>query len=132
MAKRDTKQHIINAAIDCYSKYGYKTTTCEDLAGMVGIRPSALYKHYKGKREVYAASVQQLADGALAAAQDQKSPARHFKQQPALLFVALHAAMAGGEDMALVNQLALEPISAYWGIEKLYALAGGIVWENAA
>lgn len=131
MAKRDTKQLIINAAIELYAKYGYKATTCEDLAKAVGIRPSALYKHFKDKREIHEVAILQLADKALMAARNGILPSAYFKEHPSLLFFALHAAMAGGDDFTTINELALEPLSAHWGIGELYALAGGIVWENA-
>lgn len=95
MARRNTKQVILDAAVEAYARYGYTATTCEDLAGAVGIRPSALYKHYENKREIYTAAVRQLADKAIAAARSKATSAVHFAQQPALLFVALHAAMPG-------------------------------------
>lgn len=47
--KRPTKKLLINAAIDMLATKGPKATTMEDIAAIVGIRPSAIYKHFKNK-----------------------------------------------------------------------------------
>jgi AcrR family transcriptional regulator len=131
MPKRNTKQLIIDSAIEAYAQYGYKATTCEELAKAVGIRPSALYKHYINKRAIYDAAIEQLTANAIAAACNSTTPASYFKKNPVLLFIVLHAAMAGGDDLATVTRLVLEPLAEYWDIEKIFSLAGSQVWEFA-
>lgn len=59
MEKQDTKQKILEAALDLFSVYGYDGVSVKDIAGAVGIKDSSLYKHYKSKREIF----QTLLDG---------------------------------------------------------------------
>lgn len=131
MPKRPTKQIIIDNAIEAFARYGYKATTCDELAKAVRIRPSALYKHFANKRAIYEAAIEQLTASAIDAARARTTPSSYFKKNPVLLFIVLHAAMASGEDLATVTRLALEPLAEFWDIEKIFSIAGSQVWEFA-
>jgi len=71
-------------------------------------RPSA-----SNKRAIYDAAIEQLTANAIAAACNSTTPASHFKKNPVLLFIVLHAAMAGGDDLATVTRLVFEPLAEY-------------------
>ncbi len=48
----NTKQKIIEAAIDLIAKYGYRGASVRKIAAEVGIRESAIYNHFKNKEEI--------------------------------------------------------------------------------
>ena len=47
-----TKDRILNAAIDLFSKDGYSATSMRNLAAKSGIKVSSLYNHYQSKEEI--------------------------------------------------------------------------------
>ncbi|WP_424359170.1 TetR/AcrR family transcriptional regulator [Methanocella sp. MCL-LM] len=47
-----TKELIMDAAIDLFSKWGYDKVSIREIAREVGIRESSIYNHYKGKEEL--------------------------------------------------------------------------------
>lgn len=52
MPKTDTKSRILTECLALFSKHGYDGVSMRDIAKAVGFRESALYKHYKSKREI--------------------------------------------------------------------------------
>lgn len=57
MAK-DTKEKILLVSLELFSKDGYDAVSIRTIADMVGVRNSALYKHYKSKQEIFDAIVE--------------------------------------------------------------------------
>jgi AcrR family transcriptional regulator len=53
MVKRNTKEMILAAALKLFSDRGYDGVGVRDIANEVGVRESALYKHYGGKQEIF-------------------------------------------------------------------------------
>ncbi len=53
MATANTKQLILDEALNLFSVNGYDGVTVKDIANAVGIKDSSLYKHYKSKQEIY-------------------------------------------------------------------------------
>ncbi|MEA4853734.1 MAG: TetR/AcrR family transcriptional regulator [Christensenella sp.] len=53
MEKRNTKQIILEKALDLFSIRGYDGVSVKDIANAVGIRDSSLYKHYQSKQEIF-------------------------------------------------------------------------------
>ena len=53
MTKTDKQQHIFNAALKLFARYGFKKTTVEDVAAEVGMTKSNLYFYVANKRELY-------------------------------------------------------------------------------
>lgn len=47
--EKPTREKILEAAIDLFAERGYNGTSMRDIASAVGIRESAIYKHYTGK-----------------------------------------------------------------------------------
>ncbi len=52
MAK-DTKERILNAALDMFSKNGYSGTNIRELAASLGMGKSSMYRHFESKEEIW-------------------------------------------------------------------------------
>ena len=48
----NTKEQILFAALQVFAEKGYEASSVADLAGKLGFGKSALYKHYKNKRDI--------------------------------------------------------------------------------
>jgi TetR/AcrR family transcriptional regulator, biofilm operon repressor len=48
----NTKERILQAAIDLFAKQGYDAVSMRDLAAAVGIKAASLYKHFASKEEL--------------------------------------------------------------------------------
>lgn len=50
--KRNTKDRILETALELFAQRGYMGTSMNNIATQLGITKSALYKHYTGKQEI--------------------------------------------------------------------------------
>ena len=50
--KGNTKQEILEVALDLFSTQGYEATSVLQIAEAVGIRKASLYSHFAGKQEI--------------------------------------------------------------------------------
>jgi len=50
---RDTKEMIITVALKLFSERGYEGVGVRDIANEIGIRESALYKHFSSKQDIF-------------------------------------------------------------------------------
>ena len=50
---RDTKEVILTVALKLFSERGYDGVGIRDISKEIGIRESALYKHYSGKKDIF-------------------------------------------------------------------------------
>ncbi len=48
-----TKERIMEEALNLFAARGFEAVSVRDIAAAVGIRESALYRHYKNKRDIY-------------------------------------------------------------------------------
>ncbi len=48
----DTKERILESALELFAQNGYLGTSMSDIADQLGITKAALYKHYAGKQEI--------------------------------------------------------------------------------
>ena len=53
MRKRIDDEIILLSALRCFSAYGYKKTTLEDIAGELNLGNSSVYAYTAGKRDLY-------------------------------------------------------------------------------
>ena len=58
MQKTDTKQKILDAALDLFSVQGYEATSISQIADAVDIRKASLYSHFKSKQEILDALIE--------------------------------------------------------------------------
>lgn len=57
-AKGNTKQEILDAALELFSAQGYEATSISQLAEAVGIRKASLYSHFESKQAILDALIQ--------------------------------------------------------------------------
>ncbi len=57
----DTKQRILLEALRLFSQGGYDAVSVEQIAAAVGIKAPSLYKHYKGKQDIFNAILEETA-----------------------------------------------------------------------
>ena len=56
----DTKERILEVALELFAETGYLGTSMSDIAGRLGITKGALYKHYAGKQEILDSIVERM------------------------------------------------------------------------
>ena len=56
-----TKQRILQEALRLFSQKGYDAVSVEQIADAVGIKAPSLYKHYKGKQDIFDAILTETA-----------------------------------------------------------------------
>ncbi|SNU00622.1 transcriptional regulator, TetR family [Ruaniaceae bacterium KH17] len=55
--RRDTRDALLDAALDGFSRDGFSGTSIRDLARSVGIRESSVYKHFPSKQAIFDALI---------------------------------------------------------------------------
>ena len=61
-AKReDTKQKILDKALELFSTQGYDSVSVGEIAAAVGIKAPSLYNHFPGKQAIFDAIVESTA-----------------------------------------------------------------------
>ena len=56
----DTKERILETALELFAQSGYLGTSMSDIAGELGITKGALYKHYTSKQEILSSIVERM------------------------------------------------------------------------
>jgi AcrR family transcriptional regulator len=141
MPKR-TAERILDAAEAVFAERGFDAASLGDVADRVGIRPQAIYNHFSGKRELYAAVLErlldpflELLDDAVVAGEDRSraSVARDIAfhaRNPHLARILQYATLGGGEPLELIQQRWYRPF-----FERALLLApekNAIVQKNPA
>ena len=63
MEKSNTREEILEAALDLFSVNGYEATSISQLADAVGIRKASLYSHFVNKQDILDRIVKMVLDG---------------------------------------------------------------------
>ena len=63
MEKSNTREEIIEAALDLFSVNGYEATSISQLADAVGIRKASLYSHFANKQDILDTVVETVLKG---------------------------------------------------------------------
>ncbi|MDO4500633.1 MAG: TetR/AcrR family transcriptional regulator [Erysipelotrichaceae bacterium] len=58
---KDTKQKLLESALDIFSREGYEKTNIKDIAEASGIVKSGLYRHFDSKEAIWDAMVEMVA-----------------------------------------------------------------------
>lgn len=58
MKQEDTKQRILDKALELFSERGYDSVSVDEIAKAVGIRGSSLYNHFSSKQAIFEAIVE--------------------------------------------------------------------------
>ena len=56
----DTKERILETALELFARSGYMGTSMSDIAGQLGITKAALYRHYASKSEILDSIVERM------------------------------------------------------------------------
>lgn len=48
-----TRQRLLRAALELYTTEGYRATTTERIAGRAGVAEGTIYRHFRGKEELF-------------------------------------------------------------------------------
>jgi len=80
-----TKEKILKVALKLFSEKGYKATTVRDIAGVMGVKQSALYNHFKNKDAILETLISNLTSSAIVTLFDDKDTQELHKQGKALL-----------------------------------------------
>jgi AcrR family transcriptional regulator len=64
MAEGNTRDRILDAALDLFSENGYEATSLRQVAERVGITKASLYYHFPSKKEMLRALVERISGGA--------------------------------------------------------------------
>lgn len=70
----DTKERILSVSLELFSKKGFSGVSVRDIAKEVGVRESALYKHYKGKQDILDNIIVVMKDKILSAYEEYRVP----------------------------------------------------------
>ena len=60
MDRGNTKQEILDAALELFSVQGFEATSIAQIVGTVGIRKASLYSHFENKQAILDALVQEV------------------------------------------------------------------------
>ena len=86
MDRGNTKQEILEAALELFSVQGFEATSISQIASAVGIRKASLYSHFENKQAILDALVQdvleQYASHSLFARADWENDAGGLPQTP--------------------------------------------------
>ena len=63
MERGNTKEQIIETALDLFSVYGYEATSISQIADAVGIRKASLYSHFANKQEILDTVIETVLNG---------------------------------------------------------------------
>ncbi len=63
MEKSNTREEIVEAALDLFAVNGYEATSISQLADAVGIRKASLYSHFAGKQDILDTVVETVLKG---------------------------------------------------------------------
>jgi len=117
MAK-SSRDRILDAAEARFAEKGYRATSIGEIADDVGIRGPSLYKHFATKADLYHAVARRLLDpylelldkllapptDAATAQRNLETVARHYYDTPNLARLVQHAALAGGDELEVLNR----------------------------
>ena len=63
MEKSNTREEILEAALDLFAVNGYEATSISQLADAVGIRKASLYSHFANKQDILDTVVETVLKG---------------------------------------------------------------------
>ncbi len=122
---RTTRQHILEAARDCFAQAGYSATSLNDIASEVGIRRPSLLHHFASKEALYEEVFEQLlsdwssrlADSIIAPSQGLEKVEQvldagfgFFADNPAYVTLMRREAIDGGSHLAIDLAATLRPL----------------------
>jgi AcrR family transcriptional regulator len=115
----ETRERILDAAEALFAKRGVDAAPLEEIAGQVGIRAPAIFRHFRNKEALYEAVVDRLMEGFLEATRAEsirRSPLGvmetvldYVLDHPHLSQILQHAALADDERLAYIVKRWMRP-----------------------
>lgn len=78
----DTKEQILLAALELFSRKGFEAVSVSDIAGKLGITKGALYRHYTSKQDIFEKIVERMYQIDAERAQQFRLPEKPFPDSP--------------------------------------------------
>ena len=78
----DTREKILNAALQLFAKDGYEAVSVSGIAGALGITKGALYRHYQNKRDIFDSIVRRMEERDAAQAAEHGVPEGTAEEMP--------------------------------------------------
>lgn len=100
MKQEDTKQRILEKALELFAAKGYDAVSVGEIAAAVGIKAPSLYNHYSGKRAIFDAIVE-----ATAAQYEADTDKIHIHVQNAAQDIPVFTEITADALVAKVNQI---------------------------
>ena len=102
------RDHILDAAVKVFGRFGFRKTSVEDLATAANISKQGLYLHFSSKEEVFVAAMQKYLDDGL------RLVDKALSKPGASLFARLSAAMDAwfGRHLATFSPASYDVIEA--------------------
>lgn len=124
--KTDTAKRIIDTAEICFAERGFDASSMAEIAQAVGIRTPSLYSHFDNKQALYEAvidsrlaplfdlveSVNVLPDTAEGSLTLLRAVMAHYIEHPTLARLIQHAALAGGQQLEILQERCYRPLAA--------------------
>ena len=101
-ANISTKERILSEALTLFSVKGYESVTVAEIAGAVGVKAPALYKHYKSKRDIFDAILAEMK-----ASYDKQAASMQMDGREAEKDLPLYAAISEDELVEMATGLFL-------------------------
>lgn len=79
---RNTRQVILEEALRLFAKDGYRAVSVGQIASAVGIKAPSLYKHFRGKRDIFNAIVEQMQAKDAELARENALPEGTLQEEP--------------------------------------------------
>lgn len=76
MAKEEKRGKILEAASECFARFGYDKTTLEDIGKAVNLNKASLYYYYKNKEDIFSDVIYKEADDFMAELHRRKRPGK--------------------------------------------------------
>ena len=124
MERGNTKQQILEAALELFSVQGFEATSISQIAGAVGIRKASLYSHYENKQAILDALVaqvmEQYSEHSLFAGKDWEKDAESLPQnwedavamiQGQIRYILHDPAISRARKMLVVEQFRNRPLA---------------------
>ena len=78
---RNTKEEILQTALALFAQRGFDAVSVRDIAAVLGVSQSALYKHYASKRDIFDRIVARMEENDLLRARAFAMPEQRFAEQ---------------------------------------------------
>ncbi len=104
---QETREAIINAAIDVFYEYGVSKASLEDIAEVAGVTRGAVYWHFKNKAAIFSAIHDQfhtsVMEGFMANAETSETPLKDLAEFSAHFLKLMHSNERYGKILSIFS-----------------------------